>query len=170
MSEPLSHVTDHIELIAKHEQDFLARRTHAERLGDVLGSFIGSPTFVCLHLCGFVLWILANVLHLPHVRHFDPFPFPLLGTLVAMEAIFLASIILMRQSRMGRRSDERDHLILQVLLLTEKEITAVLGMERDIAGAVGLKEVAKDVGIEQLSRETSIDEVAQTLQEHLPTE
>src|SRR6202040_2031757 len=59
-------------------------------------------------------------------------PFPLLGTLVALEAILLASIILMRQSRMSRRAEERDHLMLQVLLLTEKEITAVLGMNRKI--------------------------------------
>jgi hypothetical protein len=34
----------------------------------------------------------------------------------------------MRQSRMSRRAEERDHLMLQLLLLTEKELTAVLGM------------------------------------------
>jgi hypothetical protein len=37
-------------------------------------------------------------------------------TVVAVEAIFLASFIVMRQSRLSRRSDERDHLILQVLM------------------------------------------------------
>jgi uncharacterized membrane protein len=76
----------------------------------------------------------------------------------------------MRQTRMNRRADERDHLMLQILLLTEKEITAVLGMDRQIAGSVGLQKVAKDKEIEQLSQSTSIDEMAQSIQESLPSE
>ena len=71
---------------------------------------------------------------------------------------------------MSRRSDERDHLILQVLLLAEKEITAVLQIERQIAGMVGLSEVAKDSEITQLSQKTSIDNVAQSLKESMPSD
>jgi uncharacterized membrane protein len=166
MAEPLSHLRDHIEIIAKHEQEFLQRRTRSEKLGDSLGAFIGSLTFVSIHLCAFVAWLLANSLSLG-IAHFDPFPFPLLDTIVAIEAIFLASFIVMRQSRTSRRSDERDHLILQILMLTEKEITAVLGVERQLAARMGLKEVAKDGDLEQLSQQTSIDEMAQTLHDHL---
>lgn len=166
MAEPLSHLRDQIELIAKHEQEFLARRTKSERLGDSLGAFIGSLTFVSIHLCLFSAWLLVNIFPLG-VPHFDPFPFPLLDVCVALEAIFLASFILMRQSRMSRRSDERDHLILQILMLTEKEITAVLAVERQLAGRMGLREVAADAEIEGLSQQTPIDELAQTLQEHL---
>jgi uncharacterized membrane protein len=76
----------------------------------------------------------------------------------------------MRQSRMSRRAEERDHLMLQVLILTEKEITAVLGMNRQIAGRVGLRQVADDKEIEQLSQHTSIDDVAQTIKDQLPSE
>jgi len=76
----------------------------------------------------------------------------------------------MRQSRMSRRAEERDHLMLQILLLTEKEITAVLGMDRKIAGQVGLQRVANDKELEQLSQHTSIDDVAQTLKNKLPSE
>jgi len=31
-----SHIEEHIDLIAKHEQDFLVRRTPSERLGDTI--------------------------------------------------------------------------------------------------------------------------------------
>lgn len=89
---------------------------------------------------------------------------------MALEAILLASFILMRQSRMSRRGDERDHLMLQILLLTEREITAVLGMERQIAGRMGLEDVAKNKEIETLSQDTSIADVAQTIQESLASE
>lgn len=166
MPEPISPLRDHIAIIAKHEQEFLERRTRSERLGDSLGSFIGSLTFVAIHLCWFAGWILINVLPLG-LRHFDPFPFSLLDSIVALEAIFLASFIVMRQGRASRRSDERDHLMLQILMLAEKEITAVLTVEREMAARMGLKEVAKDAEIQQLSQQTSIDELAQTLHEEL---
>jgi uncharacterized membrane protein len=118
----------------------------------------------------FAGWMIFNAASFTLPHHFDPPPFPLLGTLVALEAILLASIILMRQSRMSRRAEERDHLMLQVLLLTEKEITAVLGMDRKIAGQVGLHRVANDEELEQLSQHTSIDDVAQTIKDKLPSE
>ncbi len=164
-----SHIEEHIDLIAKHEQDFLVRRTPSERLGDSIAGFAGSLLFVCIHVAVFAGWMVFNAASFTQSHHFDPPPFPLLGTLVALEAILLASIILMRQSRMSRRAEERDHLMLQVLLLTEKEITAVLGMDRKIAGQVGLERVANDKELEQLSQHTSIDDVAQTIKDKLPT-
>lgn len=164
------HVQEHIDLIAQHEQEFLAKRTPAERLGDSIAGFAGSFGFVGVHLLVFLGWILINTLSSPHFRHFDPSPFSLLGTLVALEAILLASFILMRQSRMGRRSDERDHLMLQILLLTEKEMTAVLGMDRQIAKQVGLEKVANDPEVKELSQHTSIEDMAQTIKDALPSE
>jgi uncharacterized membrane protein len=161
-----THLKEHIEVVLKHEEEFLARRTAAERVGDFLGAFVGSLIFIGFHVAWFAAWILFNTLAPAH--HFDPLPFPILDTLVAIEAIFLASFIVMRQSRLSRRSDERDHLILQVLLLAEKEITAVLQIERQIAGKVGLHEVVKDDDITQLSQKTSIDEVANSLKESMP--
>ena len=165
-----SHIEEHIDLIAKHEQDFLVRRTPSERLGDTIAGFAGNLRFVSIHLAIFAGWMIFNAASFTRSHHFDPPPFPLLGTLVALEAILLASIILMRQSRMSRRAEERDHLMLQILLLTEKEITAVVGMDRKIAGQVGLQRVANDKELEQLSQHTSIDDVAQTIKDKLPSE
>jgi uncharacterized membrane protein len=165
-----SHLREHIDLISKHEEEFLARRTAAERVGDSLGAFIGSLTFIGIHVAWFGSWILVNTFKVGEFPHFDPVPFPILDTIVAVEAIFLASVIVMRQSRLSRRSDERDHLILQVLLLAEKEVTAVLQIERQIAARVGLPEVAQNVEITQLSQNTSIDDVATSLKESLPLE
>ncbi len=146
--------------------EFLARRTTAERLGDTIAGFVGSLRFVAIHVCVFVGWVVANSFRIPGIRHFDPLPFSLLGTCVGFEAILIASFILMRQARLGRRADERDHLMLQILLLTEKEITAVVRMNREMAGKLGLAGIARDPEIKELGVETSIDEVAQTIQEN----
>jgi uncharacterized membrane protein len=167
MPIPSKHLQDHIEIIAKHEEEFLAGRTTSERIGDLFGAFVGSLGFIAFHGAWFTAWILINTLRVGNLPHFDPAPFPLLDTAVAVEAIFLASFIVMRQSRLSRRSDERDHLILQVLILTEKEVTAVLNVQRQIAVKIGLPELTSDSEITQLSKQTSIDEVAQTIKESL---
>ena len=60
--------------------------------------------------------------------------------------------------------------MLQILLLTEREITASLGMQREIAEQMGMHKIAGDQEITQLSQQTSIDEVAQIIKESLPTE
>jgi uncharacterized membrane protein len=158
------HVQEHIGTIAKHEQEFLARRSPAERLGDLTAAIVGNLGFVAAHIVLFLFWILANTLHMPPIPHFDPVPFSLLGTVVAMEAILLASLILMRQARLARRADEREHLMLQILLLTEKEVTAVISMNQQIAAKVGLRDIKNSREIEQLGRNTSIDDVAQDIQ------
>src|SRR5580692_12940142 len=165
-----NHVQDHIDTIAKHEQEFLARRSPAERLGDLTASVVGNLGFVGAHLLLFLFWILVNTLHVARIPHFDPMPFQLLATIVAMEAILLVSLILMRQSRLARRADEREHLVLQILLLTEKEVTAVISMNQQIATKVGLSDIKNSKEIEQLGRNTSIDQVAQDIQRSLSEE
>jgi uncharacterized membrane protein len=165
-----SHLQEHIDLIAKLEQDFLDQRTQTEKLGDRVASFIGSFPFVGAHilLCG--IWVGWNTIFTRSNPHFDPFPFPFLDLVLAFEAILVASFILMRQSRMARRAEERDQLMLQLLLLSEREITAVLGMDRKMASSMGLHEVATNQEIHQLSQQTSIDEVAQIIKDNLPKE
>lgn len=164
------HVEKHIALVARHEQEFLAKRSRAERATDGIASFAGSLTFVMLHVVIFTFWIVANTTTVWALPHFDPRPFSMLATCVALEAILLASFILMRQSRLGRRADERDHLMLQLLLLIEKEITAVLGIDRQIATCVGLPTQANEIDLQQLSAQTSIDDVTHAIERDLPTQ
>jgi uncharacterized membrane protein len=165
---PENQVQKHIDLIAKHELEFLAGRTQTERIGDSIAGFAGNLAFIGIHVLIFAGWIAVNTQQNTLTRHFDPAPFPLLGTILAFEAILLASFILMRQSRMNRRADERNHLMLQILLLTEKEITAALGIDRQIATQLGLENVANGTEIRELSQRTSIEDMAQTIKDNLP--
>ena len=169
MNEP-NHLQQHIDLIARHEQDFLERRTAAERLADTVAGWMGSLKFISGHIAILILWVGINTLSTTKRFRFDPYPYSILDLIFAFEAILLASFVLMRQSRLGRRSEERNHLELQVLLLTEKELTALLGLCRAIAAHMGLKEIAKDKNIEQLSQHTPIDEVAQSIRDNLTEE
>src|ERR1700720_1458404 len=141
MSETSQQSESHIDSIVRQEEEALERRSNSERLADGVGSFEGSPT---------------------------PYPFSLLGVIVAVEAVILSSFILMRQNRMMRRGDRRDHLNLQVDLLAEKEITKVLQMVRAICGHMGLQNIMADKEIRELSQNTSIESLSQTLEDRLP--
>jgi uncharacterized membrane protein len=165
-----NHLQDHIETIVKHEQEFQASRSRGERIGDRIATFAGSFPFVAIHITFFVAWVATNTLSVGNLPHFDPKPFPLLDTGVALEAILLASFILMRQSGLAKRADEREHLILQILLLTEKEVSAVVRMNQQIAEHSGLLKISKDEEIKELGRPTSVDAVAATIQEKLTNE
>lgn len=164
MTEP-AHLQEHIDLVARHEEDFVQRRTGSERVGDALGAVIGSLWFLVMHVCWISGWIVVNLSRGMH--HFDPSPFPMLNVVVAIEAIFLATFIVMRQGRQARRADERDHLILQMLILTERKMTAVLGIERQVAARLGLQNVTADENVKELSKDTPIDAITEKLQEHL---
>jgi uncharacterized membrane protein len=165
-----SHVQEHIETIARHEQEFYAKRSRADKIGDAVAGFAGNFAFVLIHLAVFIVWIFLNTGYLGHIHHFDPAPFAMLATVVALEAILLASFILMRQSGLAKRADERDHLMLQILLLTEREVSAVVRMNQQIAERIGLGGISTDEEIKEMAKPTSIDNVAQIIQENLTGE
>jgi len=162
-----NHVQEHADTIAKHEQEFIANRSAAERLASRIAGFAGSFSFVLIHVGVFAVWIIINTRGIGGIPRFDPNPFSLLATCVALEALLLASFILMRQSGLAKRADERDHLMLQMLLLAEKELSAVVRMNQQIAERMGLRSVSKDEEIQKLGQPTSIDEVARTIQDTL---
>ncbi len=49
-------------------------------------------------------------LHLAGLPRFDPYPFGLLTMIVSLEAIFLATLVMISQNRQARRSDIRSEL------------------------------------------------------------
>jgi uncharacterized membrane protein len=168
MSEDSRQSQSHIDSIVRQEEEALERRSSAERLADAVGVFAGSLLFIVLHLGLVIAWLVVNSGEIPGVRPFDPHPFSLLGVIVAVEAVILSSFILMRQNRMMRRGERRDHLNLQVDLLAEKEITKVLQMVRAICGHMGLQNIMADKEIRELSQPTSIESLSQTLEDRLP--
>jgi uncharacterized membrane protein len=163
MSQTSRQSESHIDAIVRQEEEALERRSGSERLADGVGGFAGSLPFVVLHLVFLIGWLLVNSGKIPTIRPFDPYPFSLLGVIVAVEAVVLSSFILMRQNRMMRRGERRDHLNLQVDLLAEKEITKVLQMVRAICGHMGLQNIMADSEIRELSENTSIESLSQTV-------
>ena len=90
-------------------RSFAPARAHRteQRIADTISTFAGSMLFVYIHIVWFGMWIVANVGWLGPSLVFDPFPFGLLTMVVSLEAIFLATFILITQNRQGARSEMR---------------------------------------------------------------
>lgn len=106
------------------------RRTRTDRLADAITSFSGSMAFVYLHVVWFGLWVALNVGLFAKfgLRAFDEFPFGLLTMVVSLEAIFLATFVLISQNRMARASEKRAELEMQVNMLSEQKAAKTLEM------------------------------------------
>jgi len=118
-----------IALIAALENVEVAKRSWAERVSDLVTRFGGSITFLYLHIGWFSGWLLWNLSpRVPPALRFDPMPFPLLNHLVALEAVVLSTFILMSQRRQDQLADRRNHLDLQINLLSEQENSKMLTM------------------------------------------
>jgi uncharacterized membrane protein len=160
----------HIETIAEFERNFLQQRTLPGHIADAIGKFAGSFTSVILHGLWFGGWVFINLGMVLDIQPFDEFPFYTLQFLVALEAIFLSTFVLMRQNRLDTLADQHAHLALQINLLAEKETTKILQMLQSICDRLDLKELAQDKETQRLSEETHLEILARELKEKLPGE
>ncbi|MGA9798451.1 MAG: DUF1003 domain-containing protein [Terriglobales bacterium] len=168
MDQNLEHTQSHIDSMARQEQEFLEKRNLSERAGDAVAALAGSLVFVLIHALLVLTWVLVNVQGVRWIPRFDPYPFSLLGVIVSVEAVVLSSFILMRQNRMSKRAERRDHLNLQIDLISEKEITKLLQMVRAICQNMGLKQIADDQELKEFSQATSVETLTQRLEDSLP--
>jgi uncharacterized membrane protein len=99
----------------------------------------------------------------PGIDPFDPFPFELLTMVVSLEAIFLTLFVLASQNQLTEEADDRARLDLQIDLMAEREMTAVLRMLRDLSTHLGAKTRVSQKEIDDLATKTEIYELAMEL-------
>jgi len=160
--------TQNIETVAKLEERFLQNRNTVEKIGDTVGAFAGSMSFVALHVVIFLFWFLVNSKKIPGIPPFDPYPFILLSMAVSVEAVLLSTFVLMKQNREAKRAEQRQQLTLQIDLLAEQEATKTLQMLQRICDRLGIQDAARDHETQILSQETAVDELAEELKTKLP--
>jgi uncharacterized membrane protein len=154
-----------IQEICKVEKAALTRRSLSARIGDAIATEAGRMWFIILHVIWFTIWIIINLTS--GGKHFDPFPFSLLTMIVSLESIFLSLFILMSQNRSGLQADQRNHLDLQINLLSEDENTKMIQMLQALCKHHKLA-IAEDPEIQALAKRTNLAEVLSELKQNLP--
>ena len=103
-----------------HESHLVETFKRAEdRAADAVTAFAGSLNFVYIHAVWFGIWIALNVGLIGASLKFDKFPFGLLTMIVSLEAIFLATFVMVSQNRQAARSDIRAQLDYETNLRSE---------------------------------------------------
>jgi len=130
-------IEQNIHTIINTRQLTANKRTTEERLADAITDFSGRMYFVYFHIVWFAIWILINLGYFG-IKPFDPYPFGLLTMIVSLEAIFLATFVLISQNRLSAEADRRADLDLQMDLLAEYELTRVIKMLDMIQDHLGI--------------------------------
>lgn len=156
-------VERNIGTILEVREEFERGKTRQDRVADAITAFSGSMLFVYLHVVWFSLWIALN-LGWFGLRPFDPFPFGLLTMIVSLEAIFLATFVLISQNRMALAADQWTDLDLQINLLSEYEITRILTLVDAMADRMGLQDV-RDPELAELEQTVALEVVLEEMED-----
>lgn len=112
------------------KEEFERTKTRSDRLADAIARFVGNMKFVYFHAAFFLFWVGLNTI--AWIEHWDPYPFNFLTLIVSLEAIFLATFVLISQNRQERRADLRAQLDYEVNVKAEREVETILKELREI--------------------------------------
>ena len=126
-----------------------------------LGSLIGTMGFAYTQLAVIAAWIPIQ-LGLTPLRPFDT-DFTFLIGFVSVESVFLTIFVLINQRLEARAADRRAELDLQIGLLSEHEVTRLIGLVAAMAAKLGVDE-AKDPEIVHLAQDVAPEEVLDELE------
>jgi len=151
-----------IEALMERRRDEAATATGEERFVTAITRFTGSMVFIYVHLVIFGFWIIANVWGLPGIRQFDP-SLAYLAVTASLEAIFLATFVLITQNRMSAAAERRADLHVQMTLLVEHELTRLMAIISAVAQKLGVT-TSVDSEVEELKQDVTADAVLDKLE------
>ena len=160
-----SALEENVQAIKRWENTILLARSKVEQVSDWIACRAGSGSVLVLHVVWFGAWVVVNAGAVRGIRPFDPFPFPFLTMTVSLEAIFLALFVLASQNRLARQADKRSHLDLQIDLLAEREMTAVLQLLQDIARHLDVQTTVTADQLRDLMKKTDLRRLTDRMEE-----
>ena len=161
---PLRVLERNVRALVEHAAEEERSKPTADRVATIIWRFAGTMNFVYFHVVVFGFWAALDLGWISGIRNFDP-TFTILGTTAAVEAIFLATFVLMAQLRMADMADRRNQLDVQVSLLAEQEITHILRLVAAMSQQMGIKE-AQDPEIQELLKELKPRDVLDRIDVH----
>ncbi|MDO8786494.1 MAG: response regulator [Sulfuritalea sp.] len=154
-----SVIQRNIRKIIQVRQKAAREQSLQDRIANGMTFFSGSMAFFYVHIVWFLLWFILNTGHLGMVP-FDPYPYGFLTMVVSLEAIFLATFVLISQNLLAKEASRLSDLGLQTGLLTEHELTRVLQMLRAIQNKIGItSDETSKLADADLEMETKLEDV-----------
>lgn len=152
-------------LIKSFEAEALKKRSPIAKFADFLTSYFGTVTFLISNIIIYAIWVLGNTGKIPGFPMIDPYPYSFMNSFVSIEAIILSVIVLMSQNRENQRDILRQELGLQVQLISEKEITKILALLKEIIARQ--KGKVNDQELDEMTKEIDASYIERKLEEQL---
>ena len=133
----------------------------SDHVADFLTSGIGTISFLIANAVFFGVWLAVN-LGLTPLAVFDPYPFGMLTMIVSLEAIFLSTIVLISQNRLGSIADLRQQMDFEIDVRTEQEIDKILDILDGMRHHMGIHK--SDEELEAMKQRTNLDTIRRTIE------
>lgn len=161
----VSHGHKSRQIIRSFEAEALKKRPLVVKVADFLTSYFGTFSFLVINVVAYAVWILGNTGRIPGFPIIDPYPYSFMNSFVSVEAIILSVIVLMSQNRENQRDVLRNELGLQVELISEKEITKILQLLKEIL--INQKKAKSDPELEEMTKEIDAGYIERRLEKEL---
>jgi hypothetical protein len=124
----------------------------------------GKGPVLVLHVLWFGAWVTVNS-GMVRIRRFDPFPFSVSHDDGVAGGNLLSALRLGKRNGLSRQADKRSHLDLQIDLLAEREMTAVLQLLQDIAGHLKVRTSVTPEQLRDLMKKTDLRRLTNRMEE-----
>jgi uncharacterized membrane protein len=109
------------------------KRSASQRHAESIGGFVGRPAFLVVILLFVLLWIAANLALLKTGRPvFDEPPFIWLQGILGLAALLTTAVVLIKQNRVSKLGEQRDHLDLKITLLIEQKTAKLIDLVEEL--------------------------------------
>jgi uncharacterized membrane protein len=109
------------------------KRSASQRHAETIGGFVGRPVFLIIILVFVALWVGINAtLHHAGMSMFDETPFVGLHGIMGLAGLLTSVVVLIKQNRVSKLSEQRDHLDLKVTLLIEQKTAKLIDLLEEL--------------------------------------
>ncbi len=128
-----AHVSRNLDTLADLHSSDEQRINRHQRAIETLTASLGRPLTLYVILAAVLAWVVGNLL-LSAVgwRAPDPPPFGWLQGTVALGSLLTSTIVLITQNRLGRMSERRQRLDLQVNLQAEQRVAKLISLVEEL--------------------------------------
>lgn len=146
------------------------KRSGSQRLAEQIGGFVGRLAFLIVTVVFVIVWIGTNLL-LPvwGFPAFDPPPLHWLQGLVALAAVLVTTVVLIKQNRVARLGEQRAQLDLKVMLLIEQKTAKLIDLIEELRRDLPNVKNRHDAGAAVMQRAMDPDRVLAALDIQVPT-
>jgi uncharacterized membrane protein len=124
-----SHLEETHGAVSRLVDDHHRRTTPLQRLAARLTFALAQPSFLVAATVGVVLWVTGNILALrAGLRAPDPPPFNWLQLVASVCAFYVTILILTTQRREDELADRREHLALQLAIISEQKAAKTIAL------------------------------------------